>query len=132
MKKSQYLLLIIITCVLALFPSQCFANALTITNFGPSSVDTTNRTMTFTFDIAWDNSWKDATNYDAVWIFMKRKNTSTGVWSHATMAESGTNPSGFSAPTDSEIIVPTDLKGFFFQRTDTGADDVSFEGVQFV
>ncbi len=126
------LALFFIFCLMVFSSRFAFANALTITNFAPSSVDTTNRTMTFTFDIAWDNSWRDATNYDAVWIFMKRKNTSTGVWSHATMAESGTNPSGFSAPTDSEIIVPTDLKGFFFQRTDTGADDVSFEGVQFV
>ena len=62
--KRYYLLFIFILSLICL-PSSALANKLRIVNFGASEIDTTNNTLTFTFDISWDNSWRDDTNYDS-------------------------------------------------------------------
>lgn len=36
-----------------------------------------------TFKIAWDNSWRDDYNWDAVYVFMKTKRTTDLEWTHA-------------------------------------------------
>lgn len=116
----------------AALASPAFANNLEITNLNVAAVDTASGTMTFSCNIAQDNSWKTTTNNDAVWVFMKYSIDGGATWSHASMAGSGSNPDGFSAPNSFEVIVPQDQKGFFLQRTDYGAGRISAEGVKFV
>lgn len=41
-----------------------------------------------TFKIAWDNSWRDDYNWDAVYVFMKTKRTTDVAWRHAFFMES--------------------------------------------
>ena len=91
MKKTIYLILgVLLSC-------QLFANNLAI---GVPIYDGTNNTLTFT--IKWDNSWRvnsGPTNYDAVWLFVKRQPCgANGIWSHALLSStpgahtvSGTN-----------------------------------------
>jgi len=83
-------------------------------------------------NISWNNSWRNNVNYDAVWVFVKYSTDSGTTWRHATLKTSGTNPSGFSAPTGYDIIVPTDKKGCFIQRTSAGLGNVSLTSVQLV
>ncbi len=77
-----------------------FANNL---NIGSTSFNASNKTISFT--ISWDNSWRVTTgpsNWDAVWIFVKRQACSTtNIWAssllsttsadHTTSIGSGTN-----------------------------------------
>lgn len=128
-RASAFLFL---TLALAIVPPLAFANNLQLNNLNVVSTDTASNTMSFTFDMAQDNSWRNTTNHDAAWIFMKYSTDGGVTWRHATMASNGTNPSGFSTPADFEIIVPNDQKGFFLQRTSFGAGSISAAGVQFV
>src|SRR5437762_1324042 len=78
------------------------ANNLQLTNLNVASVDTASATMTFSFDLSQDNSWRTTTNFDAVWVFMKYSTDGGITWNHASMAGVGVNPSGFSAPRNFE------------------------------
>ena len=94
MKKIFFLIFTVLcTC-------QLFANNLAI---GTPVYDETQHTLTFT--INWDNSWRvtsGPTNYDAVWVFVKRQPCgANGIWSHALLSStpgdhvvSGTNANG--------------------------------------
>lgn len=108
------------------------ANNLQVSNFNVYSVNTSANTITYTCDVNWENSWRTPTNFDAVWMFLKYSTDGGMTWSHASMAENGTNPVSFRAPTNFEIIVPVDEKGFFLQRTDLRSGDVEAEGLRFV
>ncbi len=48
--------------------TQAMANNLQLTNLNVVSTDTASNTMTFTFDLSQDNSWKTTINNDAVWV----------------------------------------------------------------
>lgn len=79
MKKIIYLIFgLLCSC-------QLFANNLVI---GVPTYNGTAHTLTFT--IKWDNSWRVNTgpsNYDAVWIFVKRQPCgANGIWSHALLS----------------------------------------------
>lgn len=111
-----------------------WANQLTISNVTLTEPNTTLRTIKVEFDISWTDSWRTNTNYDAVWLFMKYSTNSGSTWAHGTLKYSGTNPSGFSggSGTDLDIIVPSDLKGAFLQRADKGIGSISNTDVQLV
>ncbi|MFA4982083.1 MAG: SUMF1/EgtB/PvdO family nonheme iron enzyme [Candidatus Omnitrophota bacterium] len=101
-----------------------YANGITITNGQIIGQDTTANTVTIQFDISWYNSWRDSTNYDAAWIFIKYSSDVGVTWSHATLKTSGTNPSGFSVGSGTviDIVVPADKKGCFIRHAaSTGA-----------
>ncbi len=123
-----------LVCLLGtiLLPVLASANNLQMKNFNVDQTDTAANTMTFSFDLTQDNSWRNTTNHDASWIFMKYSSDGGVTWHHATMAANGTNPIGFSAPADFEIIVPSDQKGFFIQRISFGSGSVSAQSVKFV
>ncbi len=118
--------------VFFVFPSVALANNLQLKNLNVSATDTASNTMTFSFDMTQDNSWRNTANNDAAWIFMKYSTDGGVTWHHGTMAANGIDPMGFSAPSDFQIIVPNDQKGFFLQRTGFGAGSVSAQSVKFV
>ncbi len=127
--------LFILTAVVALsfFTAQSvFANNLSIESFSVYSTSEAANTITYAADITWENSWRTTTNYDAVWVFLKYSTDAGMTWNHASMANNGVNPNGFSAPTGFEIVVPDDEKGFFLQRTDLSSGNVSAEDVKFI
>ena len=108
------------------------ANDLDISKFEVYQINATSHTMTFTCDVSWENSWRTTTNYDAVWVFVKYSTDAGVTWKHASMSAVGTNPVGFSVPYHFETVVPSDAKGFFLERTDINAGNVSIPGVRFV
>ena len=109
-----------------------WANNLTLSNFAVYDVNTSANTMTFSFDLSQDNSWKSSVNQDSIWMFIKYSTDGGATWNHASLSASGTNPTGFSAPTNFQIIVPTDKTGFFLERTNQGSGTVAASGVRVV
>ncbi len=107
------------------------ANNLTVTNtalFAPAAGK-----VAVQFDIAWDNSWRDAvTNFDACWVFVKYSTDGGSNWNHATLAANGTNPPGFTngVGANLDIVVPADRMGAFIQRSAEGVGTVSNTGVR--
>ena len=130
--KSLTAFFVTVGVTLSLNVYEAYANHVTIENFEVSSTDTAANTITFTGDFSWENSWHSTVNRDAVWIFLKYSTDAGVTWSHASMSQSGTNPIGFSTPSTFEIVVPSDEKGFFLQRTDLATGNVTVNGVKFV
>ncbi len=128
-------ILLTVVFVLATF-STVWASNLQLSNLDEVSANTASGTITFSFNLTQDNSWRNQTNYDAVWVFMKYSTDGGATWKHASMAGNGINPSGFSIPTQFqdqfEIMVPSDQKGFFVQRSGQATGSIALTGVQFV
>jgi formylglycine-generating enzyme required for sulfatase activity len=102
------------------------ANNILISNVTKASVNAAQDYAIIRFDISWENSWRDATNYDAAWIFVKfRAQGSTAAWSHASL-----HNSGHMAPTGSTINTPADGKGVFIYRSANGSGNVSYSSIE--
>jgi formylglycine-generating enzyme required for sulfatase activity len=135
-RRSRLLAALGMTFGLALSAGPAQASNLQLSNLDEVSANAAAGTITFSFNVTQDNSWRNQTNYDAIWMFMKYSTDGGATWRHASMAGSGVNPSGFSIPTQFqsqfEILVPSDQKGFFLQRSGQASGKVALTGVQFV
>jgi formylglycine-generating enzyme required for sulfatase activity len=116
------------------FSFTALANNALISQVAVADQDTGTHTAKISFNISWDNSWYDATNYDAIWIFAKYSTDSGSTWHHATLKAAGNNPAGFErgAGTAIDLVVPGDLKGCFIQRSSAGTGTVSTSGIKLV
>lgn len=116
-------------CWLVLVAGPAWANNLMITNLTLEDRDPTNDTAVVQFDISWDNSWRDSTNHDAVWLIFKMCDTvAAKVWSHIDLEDSGLNPTGFSIGTSNvplEAFIPSDKVGVFLRRKGQGTGGIS-------
>ncbi|MDP8263997.1 MAG: SUMF1/EgtB/PvdO family nonheme iron enzyme [Candidatus Aceula lacicola] len=125
--KRYYLLVIFILSLICL-PSSALASGIAITGFGPSKLDTTNKTVEFKATMLWQNSWRNDTSYDALWCFLKVQGDD-GTERTLKMAHSGINPPGFGPALDAEmvldfdVIVPEDKVGFFVIPGSSGVID---------
>ena len=116
--------------------SVVWASNLQLSNLDEVAANTAGNTITFSFNMTQDNSWRNQTNYDAVWVFMKYSTDGGATWKHASMAGTGVNPVGFSIPaqfqSQFEMMVPADQKGFFIQRSGQASGSINLTGIQFV
>lgn len=108
------------------------ANNLELSSLNVSATNTAEGTITFNYDLTQDNSWKNTTNFDAVWIFMKYSIDGGRTWKHASMSGRGTNPVGYVVPSSMQVVVPEDQKGFFLQRNEFGTGRLDFKNLTFV
>ena len=87
------------------------------------------------FDIAWDESWRNAINHDAAWVFFKVRAEGTGKWQHVRLAaDKVLNPTGYGhgEGTPVDLIVPAGDDGFtgmFVRRAADGKGALSARGV---
>ncbi|MBZ0165891.1 MAG: formylglycine-generating enzyme family protein, partial [Candidatus Omnitrophica bacterium] len=107
------------------------ANHLQIENYEVVSINEAANMISFEADIMWENSWRNVESHDAIWIFVKYSLDGGTSWNHASMAGSGTNPLGFSAPAGFEITVPNDERGLFLEPTSFTNGDVDIKKVVF-
>lgn len=96
------------------------ANNINISNVASG----TNATgLYLTFDLSWENSWHNSTNWDAAWVFFKFKDFD-GAWHHLNLTGDNTNiSSGY-------IINTTDSTGAMIYRSADGYGTVTLTGVQ--
>lgn len=127
LKRIALMTIIALSCV-----SLAYANNLQLSNLNVVSTDTAAQTMTFSFDLSQENSWRNTNNFDAVWVFMKYSTDGGVTWNHATMAGSGVNPGGYLTPDHFQIDVPADERGFFLHRSDFGSGTITPKNIQFV
>ena len=131
--RSWKLSLTLIFLVLV-FPFVALANNPHVSSVGVVDQNSGSHTVKIQFNLSWDNSWRDITNYDAVWIFIKYSADSGSTWHHATLKTSGTNSAGFVRGTGTaiDIVVPNDRVGCFIQRSGNGTGTVSTDGIRLV
>lgn len=94
-----------------------FANNILVQNVTTTGNNAANKTIQVQFDLSWDNSWRDAINWDAAWVFIKFKNAS-GVWQHAQL-----NTTGFAngTGTANTMQVTSDKVGCWVYRSAQGS-----------
>jgi hypothetical protein len=104
-------------CLLLLSSTFAFSNNVLVQNVTTTGNNATNKTIQVQFDLSWDNSWRDAINWDAAWVFMKFKNAS-GVWQHVQLNTTGfTNGTG----TANTVQVTADKVGAWVYRSALGS-----------
>ena len=69
MMAIKNILLSVVFCFSAF--STAWASNLQLSNLDEVASNTSGSTMTFSFNLTQDNSWRNQTNYDAIWVFMK-------------------------------------------------------------
>lgn len=112
--------------ILSGFVQLAGANNITVSNVVRASVNAAQDYAIIRFNISWENSWRDADNYDAGWVFLKfRAQGSPDAWSHATI-----HTDGHTAPAGSVIGAPADGKGIFIYRSANGSGNVSYNNVE--
>ena len=89
------------------------------------------------FDLAWQNSWRDATNWDAAWVFVKYRDPKgfgnpLGLgWQHATLSA---NMNDFQIARDNGVAavfsLASDGAGVFVHRAREGKGAHHWEGVR--
>ncbi len=129
--KRYYLILLFFF----LFAAPAFANNLVISNVTIEDRNPSANTMVVQFNISWDHSWrKPDGRHDAAWVFVKLYQNSTAPWIHGKLYTAGTNPTGTSSGTNSDlkIVVPSDKIGAFISRTATGNGTFSSQNVRLV
>jgi hypothetical protein len=109
--KNLYFLLMV------LFSTVAFGNNILVQNVTTTGNNATNKTIQVQFDLSWENSWRDAINWDAAWVFMKFKNAS-GVWQHVQL-----NTTGFAngTGTANTMQVTSDKVGCWVYRSAQGS-----------
>lgn len=114
--KNQFILVV----VFIFMTSTSFANNLVM---GTPTVNGS----TVSFTIKWDNSWYVTTgpsNWDAVWVFIKRQNCdqpNQNPWIHANLAANGHSVSGSQLQVD----LASDNKGVFIRRSSAGIGNIT-------
>ncbi|HEX8427597.1 hypothetical protein [Hymenobacter sp.] len=100
------------------------ANNITVSNVQLTNV--TAGTADIVFDISWDNSWRDANNWDAAWVFVKyRAVGSNNGWSHATLG--ATRP---VVPMGVAFSDTPDGTGVLLHRASTGSGSFAATGTR--
>ena len=128
-----FLILSVIIIYTLILTQNALASSVWLDNVTLEDPNDTDSTIKVQFDIGWNNSWKNNTNHDAVWVFVKYYSTNSGsVWKQAVMKYAGINPDGFRAGDgDSfDLIVPDDKMGCFIQRQDDGTGTVKATNVE--
>lgn len=108
-----------------LFTGTLCANNLSISGVTLTDQNTTTKTIYIQFNVSWDNSFRDAINWDAAWIFFKVKGAP--LWQHARLSP---NVSDYTAPAGSAISPSPDSLGFFIYRSAISSGTNNFTGVK--
>ncbi len=129
MKRKVFNAVCLLSLVL-ISTRNAFGNGLNIANLSVNQA-----AQTVTFDISWNNSWRDSENWDGAWIFVKWRQCNVPLattWSHGLISTTLTDhtfPAIFE-PTLSDGTAPgidasPNNTGVMIRRTNTGFGTVS-------
>lgn len=108
----------ILLCGILLIPSMHFANDIAVKNI---SFD--QKAQKVSFDLSWNNSWKNKKNFDAAWVFVKFVDPE-GNYVHGTLASNAHDLKGKQKGT---FELPSDRVGVFVHLAEMYRGDVSWK-----
>jgi len=123
--KSRMTTGTVLVCML-LMTCIAMANNVQVSNASLTGQNVSSQYVMVQFDLSWENSWRNNTNWDAVWLFVKYR-TADGTWGHATL---NSTPANHSVGSAAAAISQADGIGAFYYRSATGAGSFSSTGVQ--
>lgn len=104
------------------------ANNPHITNYGISFVSEEGYAM-IRLGLSWENSWRDAENHDALWLFVKY--FESDAWQHATLnyVDGTASGDGHVVPPEAALSTTPDGMGAFIYRSEPGAGNFAVSDV---
>lgn len=107
-----------------LLPLSSLANNLRVTALGFAPTPSAPGQLNLMADVAWDNSWRDSENWDAVWLFAKYRDPRQPAlgWQHATLSVVDAD---HGVTTGLALNAAADGKGVFVYRSGAGAGSLS-------
>ena len=110
-----------------LFSVKLVGNNVRISGEPDVQLNATSDSLSLTFTLSWDNSWRDNFNWDAVWLFVKyKKEGSTDAWSHLYL---GGDQTGTSVLEIDPGNTGNQVVGAFVYRKSKGTGDIAGERV---
>lgn len=110
---KKFLLLFLAGLLLAVAPASANNLRVSLLNYGGP----TNNVMSLLLNVSWENSWRDANNWDAAWVFVKYR-APGGVWRTATLRSTD---AGHVAPSGTTLSAAPDGKGVMLYRSSAGS-----------
>lgn len=95
---------LLITATLCL---EAQANNLTVRNVALIDPDPALKQLTVSFDMGWENSWRNDVNHDAAWVFVKFRAAGSNHWQHAYLSETA----GDHTAPDGVVALATGVSG---------------------
>src|SRR3989338_4712551 len=106
-------------------PSFVCANNLIVSNVSLGARDPGTKTLVVTFDVSWENSWRNKINHDALWLTVRLNSVSSSpIYKRlCPISAAGLDPAGSSTGNASnlEFYVPSDKTGIFLRRSTNGS-----------
>ena len=132
MRKLKFLGLALMTLVLC---TPALANNLSVVNVAIGTRNPNAKTVVVTFNVSWQNSWRNKINYDAAWLTVRLNNAQVTPVNKilCQITATGLNPAGTSTGNGSnlQIYVPKDAAGAFLQPAATGfVGNINTQNVQ--
>ncbi len=129
---GKILMAVVLGCI---FSVPCYANNLSITNVALGTRDPNLHTVVVSFNVSWQNSWRNKINYDAAWLTVRLNNSQVTPTNEilCQVTATGLNPAGTSAGNGAnlQIYVPGDAAGAFLQPSGTGfVGNINTQNVQ--
>lgn len=78
------------------------------------------------FSLSWESSWKNSTNHDAAWVFIKINYPDAG-YQHMKLSNTGHTLLNNENSPKAKLVVPADRGGVFVEAVQTYRRDVSYE-----
>jgi len=116
--------------LLACIAGNSFANNISIQKVAITDTNKTAKTASIRFNISWDNSWRDAVNWDAAWIFVKFRRPQDSVWRYRHMTVSSTGNMPGTGNATMKFAIPDDRKGAFYYRSGLGSGNIKMDSVK--
>lgn len=89
------------------------ANNIAVENVSLVKQNPEAKTVLVSFDLAWDNSWRNGANHDAAWVFVKFRPQGSNEWEHAILSSN----SGSHFPGGKSVIKAVPGGGGVFVHT---------------
>ena len=94
-KKVLMMMFVLNVCIGKL--AAVYGNNVRISGEPDVQLNALSDSLSLTFTLSWDNSWRDNFNWDAVWLFVKfKKEGSTDAWSHLYLGGEQTGTVGLN------------------------------------
>lgn len=118
MKKKTLALHLLFVLFNLLSVTSAIANNIQVSTPTFTGYNSSSQVVNVACSVSWDNSWRNATNYDAAWVFVKYR-INKGEWQHAKLS---TTVADYTVPNGTTLVTVPDGGGVFLHRSSNASN----------
>jgi len=120
MKKKTLALQLLFVFFSLLSVTNAIANNIQVSAPTFTGYNSSSQVVNIACSVSWDNSWRNATNHDAAWLFVKYR-INKGEWQHATL---NSNVGSYVVPAGASLSTVADGGGVFVYRSSNATNSL--------